>query len=74
MVLAKKKTNRSTEQNKGPRNRLTQTVNCSLTKEQRQFNREKIVSSTNMLDQPTFASKKKKNLDIDLHLSQKLTQ
>ena len=28
-----------------------------------------------MLDQPTFASKKKKkNLDIDLHLSQKLTQ
>ena len=27
-----------------------------------------------MLDQPAFASKKKKNLDIDLYLSQKLTQ
>ena len=27
-----------------------------------------------MLDQPTFASKKKKNLDIYLHLSQKLNQ
>lgn len=42
-IPAKEQTNRSMEQNRGPRSRLTKTVNWSLTKVQRQFNGERIV-------------------------------